>query len=56
LKKGETACAIAGVSYTPVYGTRMLKRAIRKEVETALGRMIVVGEVAESNHTISGEQ
>ncbi|KAF5416810.1 MAG: hypothetical protein C5S48_01785 [Candidatus Methanogaster sp.] len=52
LKKGETACAIAGVSYTTVYGTRLLKRVIRKEVVTALGRMIVAGEVAESNHYI----
>ncbi|MEA1864689.1 MAG: hypothetical protein U9N46_05765 [Euryarchaeota archaeon] len=52
MKKGETACAIAGVSYTTVYGTRLLKRVIRKEVVTALGRMIVAGEVAESNHYI----
>ena len=38
---------LADAGYSPVYGARPLKRVIQKEVETALGRLIVAGEVAE---------
>ena len=33
------------VGYDPTYGARPLKRAIQKEVETALARLILKGEV-----------
>jgi ATP-dependent Clp protease ATP-binding subunit ClpB len=33
------------VGYEPTYGARPLKRAIQKEVETALGKLILQGEV-----------
>jgi ATP-dependent Clp protease ATP-binding subunit ClpB len=33
------------VGYDPAYGARPLKRTIQKEVETALGRMLLQGEV-----------
>ncbi len=36
---------IARKDYTPAYGARPLKRAIQKEIETPLGRMILRGEV-----------
>ncbi|RZN39022.1 MAG: ATP-dependent chaperone ClpB [Methanosarcinales archaeon] len=38
---------LADSGYSPVYGARPLKRVIQKEVETALGRLIVAGEVTE---------
>ena len=33
------------VGYEPIYGARPLKRAIQKEVETPLGRLLLQGEV-----------
>ena len=36
---------IVRAGYEPAYGARPLKRAIQKEVETALGRKILAGEV-----------
>jgi ATP-dependent Clp protease ATP-binding subunit ClpB len=33
------------VGYDPTYGARPLKRAIQKEIETTLGRLILKGEV-----------
>ena len=33
------------VGYDPAYGARPLKRAIQKEVETPLARMLVAGEI-----------
>ena len=33
--------------YDPLYGARPLKRAIQKQVETPLGRLILKGEVRE---------
>ena len=36
---------LVGVGYDPTYGARPLKRAIQKEVETPLGRLILKGEV-----------
>jgi ATP-dependent Clp protease ATP-binding subunit ClpB len=51
------------VGYDPAYGARPLKRAIQKEVETPLARMIVSGQVhdgnkvfiTERNHSLSFE-
>ncbi len=37
------------VGYDPTYGARPLKRAIQREVETPLARMIVAGEVRDGN-------
>jgi ATP-dependent Clp protease ATP-binding subunit ClpB len=37
------------VGYDPTYGARPLKRAIQKEIETPLARMIVGGEVRDGN-------
>src|SRR5262245_14895016 len=33
------------VGYEPVYGARPLKRAIQREIETPLGRLLLKGEV-----------
>ena len=33
------------VGYDPAYGARPLKRTIQKEVETALGRMLLQGKI-----------
>ena len=38
--------------YDPNYGARPLKRVIQKEVETALGRLILKGEVKEGQNII----
>jgi ATP-dependent Clp protease ATP-binding subunit ClpB len=38
------------VGYDPAYGARPLKRAIQREVETPLARMILAGEVREGQH------
>jgi ATP-dependent Clp protease ATP-binding subunit ClpB len=43
---------LADTGYSPVYGARPLKRVIQKEVETALGRLIVAGEVAEGARVV----
>ncbi len=43
---------LADAGYSPVYGARPLKRVIQKEVETALGRLIVAGEVAEGARVV----
>jgi ATP-dependent Clp protease ATP-binding subunit ClpB len=36
---------LAAVGYDPSYGARPLKRAIQKELETPLGRLLLKGEV-----------
>jgi ATP-dependent Clp protease ATP-binding subunit ClpB len=36
---------LVGLGYDPNYGARPLKRAIRKEIENVLGRMIIQGEL-----------
>jgi len=43
---------LADSGYSPVYGARPLKRVIQKEVETALGRLIVAGDVAEGARVV----
>ncbi|MBI3735691.1 AAA family ATPase, partial [Candidatus Sumerlaeota bacterium] len=40
---------IAREGYDPVYGARPLKRFLQKQVETALGRKIVAGEIADGD-------
>ncbi len=40
----EAKAHLVRVGYEPVYGARPLKRAIQKEVETPLGRLILQGE------------
>ncbi|HET7007265.1 MAG TPA: ATP-dependent chaperone ClpB [Candidatus Binatia bacterium] len=40
---------LATTGYDPNYGARPLKRLIQKEIETALGRLIVKGEVTDGD-------
>jgi ATP-dependent Clp protease ATP-binding subunit ClpB len=40
------------VGYDPVYGARPLKRAIQREIETPLGRLILQGEVRDGQHVV----
>jgi ATP-dependent Clp protease ATP-binding subunit ClpB len=40
------------VGYDPAYGARPLKRAIQKEVETPLARMLVAGEVRDGKKVL----
>jgi ATP-dependent Clp protease ATP-binding subunit ClpB len=41
----EAAKHLAREGYDPVYGARPLKRAIQKELETPLGRLLLRGEI-----------
>jgi ATP-dependent Clp protease ATP-binding subunit ClpB len=43
---------LADTGYDPNYGARPLKRLIQKEIETALGRLIIKGEVADGDSVI----
>jgi len=38
--------------YDPAYGARPLKRAIQKELETPLGRLILKGDVRDGQHVL----
>ena len=38
--------------YDPIYGARPLKRAIQKQVETRLGRMIIGGKVHDGEEVV----
>jgi ATP-dependent Clp protease ATP-binding subunit ClpA len=38
---------LAKVGYDPVFGARPLKRAIQREVETPVARLIVAGKLRE---------
>ncbi|MGH8013764.1 MAG: ATP-dependent chaperone ClpB [Candidatus Binataceae bacterium] len=38
--------------YDPVYGARPLRRMIQRELETALGRKLLLGEVRDNSHVI----
>ena len=42
--------------YDPAYGARPLKRAIQKEVETPLARMIVANEVRDGSKVVVTER
>ncbi|MGH7985734.1 MAG: ATP-dependent chaperone ClpB [Candidatus Binataceae bacterium] len=38
--------------YDPVYGARPLRRMIQRELETALGRKLLLGEVRDNSHVV----
>jgi ATP-dependent Clp protease ATP-binding subunit ClpB len=40
------------VGHEPAYGARPLKRAIQREIETPLGRMLLKGEVRDGQHVV----
>ncbi len=42
----------AEAGYDPVYGARPLKRLLQRELETALGRRIVAGEVSDNSRLL----
>jgi ATP-dependent Clp protease ATP-binding subunit ClpB len=42
----------AAEGYDPVYGARPLRRMIQRELETALARKILLGEVRDGSHVI----
>ena len=42
----------ARAGYDPVYGARPLKRLLQKELETALGRKIIAGEVHDNSRVV----
>jgi ATP-dependent Clp protease ATP-binding subunit ClpB len=41
------------VGYDPSYGARPLKRALQREVETALGRQLLEGKVRDGQHVVA---
>jgi ATP-dependent Clp protease ATP-binding subunit ClpA len=43
---------LAAVGYDPSYGARPLKRAIQKELETPLGRLLLKGEVKDGRTVV----
>ncbi|HVN86401.1 MAG TPA: ATP-dependent chaperone ClpB [Candidatus Binatia bacterium] len=43
---------LARVGYDPTYGARPLKRLLQREVETALGRRILQGEVRDNSRVV----
>jgi ATP-dependent Clp protease ATP-binding subunit ClpB len=47
----EAKTHLVKVGYDPNYGARPLKRAIQKEIETAIGRMLLQGEIRDG-HTV----
>jgi ATP-dependent Clp protease ATP-binding subunit ClpB len=50
---------LAKVGYDPVYGARPLKRAIQRELETPVSRMLIAGELAEGQNLevgVKGEE
>jgi len=48
----EAKTRLVKVGYDPNYGARPLKRAIQKEIETALGRMLLQGEIRDGQTVI----
>jgi ATP-dependent Clp protease ATP-binding subunit ClpB len=47
---------VAREGYDPVYGARPLKRYLQRQVETALARKILAGEIADNSHVVAGVQ
>jgi ATP-dependent Clp protease ATP-binding subunit ClpB len=45
----EAKSHLARSGYDPVYGARPLKRAIQREIETPLSRLILKGDVKDSS-------
>jgi ATP-dependent Clp protease ATP-binding subunit ClpB len=50
----ETRTFVAQRAYDPVYGARPLKRFLQKEVETALGKKILAGEIPDQSTVTLG--
>ncbi len=50
----EAKAHLVKAGYDPVYGARPLKRAIQRELETALGRKLLAGEIKEGQNVIVG--
>jgi len=48
----EAAKHLAREGYDPVYGARPLKRAIQKELETPIGRLILRGEIGDGQTVV----
>ena len=48
--EAQTIDFLSESGFDPVYGARPLKRAIQKELETALARAVLSGEVKEGQH------
>ncbi len=44
---------LVAAGYDPVYGARPLKRAIQRELETPLARMIIAGELHDGEHVLA---
>jgi ATP-dependent Clp protease ATP-binding subunit ClpB len=49
---GEARSYLVKVGYEPVYGARPLKRAIQREIETPLARLIIEGTVKDHQRVI----
>lgn len=45
----EAKALLARIGYDPIYGARPLKRAIQREIETPLSRLILKGEVRDNS-------
>jgi len=48
----EARAHLVQSGYDPTYGARPLKRAIQKQIETRLGRMIIKGEVRDHENIV----
>jgi ATP-dependent Clp protease ATP-binding subunit ClpB len=48
----EAKSHLVRTSYDPIYGARPLKRAIQKEIETALGRLLLQGKVRDGQTVV----
>jgi len=42
----------ANAGYDPLYGARPLKRLLQKELETALGRKIIAGDIHDQSRVV----
>jgi ATP-dependent Clp protease ATP-binding subunit ClpB len=51
---GEAAGHLVRAGYDPNYGARPLKRAIQREIETPLARLILKGEVRDGQALLAG--
>jgi len=51
---GEAASHLVRAGYDPNYGARPLKRAIQREIETPLARLILKGEVRDGQALLAG--
>jgi len=48
----EAATHLVKTGYDPVYGARPLKRAIQKQIETRLGRLMIAGKVHDGEEVV----